>query len=172
MKTSIKYTIDETLFKVSNFIANLDYLYYEEKNSQKQQQNKNTKIGCLTGVLGERAAFLYLNNKYKNVISYAMRERENRTYYNNKSDIHFINDYNIEEKIEVKTIRKGYPRGQVLIQHIEKYKKNKVKGIIFVEIDIKEDYCDCLIYEIITIEEIEKSEIKKNLLNRDCYTIN
>ena len=164
-----KTKIDGSLFKISKLIAELDYENYTKKKGS--GQNPNALRGCLVGVIGERAVFLYLNDrKYTDIIPYGMRERETGKKDWNNADIHFKNKTGRECKAEVKTIRKGSPRGQITVIHGDKYLKEEIDAVFFVEIILFDKSADCTVYEILEPSKIVALPVRNNFFGIACYT--
>lgn len=169
------YRVEGLLFKVSKALAKQDFENWNNKKGERQ--NKNKEYSCLVGILAERAAEKHLNYKRKEQIKEnimnGIKERETGKFIGN-GDIICVTDKK-DYKIECKGITKGQRRGQVTVYHIDKYEKEKVDFVFFIEVEIFADYAECNVYHVDTVENIkynkEKYCISPNYYGQDCYTV-
>lgn len=144
--------------------------FWDEKNKNTDMSKKqagNTLQSCLNGIIGEFVTKLYIykNNNPSYILDHATQERMTGIY-KGKCDLEYDN-----KKIEVKTITKNQPRGQILPYHVDKYIKNKVDYVIFAELEYKNsDYIEGQVYLIETPENIKKWPLRYNLRNTLCHT--
>lgn len=177
--------IEKNTFNILMKIADTEYQYWENVNkNRKQKQCFNSKQSCRIGILSEFAAKIHLMNSYEkdDIIKLdcaGIEERVKNIHHRNKADIelNIIKKDKIKEyKIEIKGIKKGQPRGQILIDHAHKYNDKNYTHVIFCEVDFKINEKTLLgeaninIYLIDQIKEIINYPIAKNLYYKYCYT--
>lgn len=151
-------------------LAEKEKQYWDEKNKDKNMDYKqagNTIQSCLNGIVGEFVTKLhiYKNNNPSYILDHGQNERITGIY-KGKCDLEYDN-----KKIEVKTITKGQPQGQILPYHVDKYIKNKVDYVIFTELEYKTPFLiEGQVYLIEKPENIKKLRLMPNLKGKLCYT--
>lgn len=151
-------------------LAEKEKQYWDKINEDKNMDYKqagNTLRSCLNGIIGEFVSKLhiYKNNNPSYIYDHGQQERITGIY-KNKCDLEYDN-----KKIEVKTITKGQPQGQILPFHVKKYIENKVDYVFFVELEHKTPFLiEGQVYLIETPENIKKWPLKPNLKHKLCYT--
>lgn len=179
-----KININKETFKILMKIADQENKYWADKKGFKEKQCKNSLHSCRVGILSEFAAKVHLNNVYSSSIislkSYGLFERINSKSYRMKPDLK-INIFNSEDKIkefniEIKGIKKGQQRGQVLTEHVDKYIKNNFSHVVFCEVDFKvneenlEGEANIEIYLIDKLININNYPESKNKYYKNCRT--
>lgn len=177
--------IEKNTFNILMKIADVEYEYWENVNKKrKQKQCFNSKQSCRIGILSEFASKIHLMNSYdsKDIIKLdcaGLEERINSIHYRNKADIELnvIKKDKIKEyKIEIKGIKKGQPKSQILVDHALKYSDKNYTHVIFCEVDFKinEKTLDgeaiVEIYLIDQIKNIINYPTAKNLYYKYCFT--
>lgn len=170
------YKIDGALFKVSKLLAERDFNRWEKINAnRKEKQCFNTFNSCFIGVLAERAAQFYLEEykakHIKDLIMYGIEERKQGKHFG-LGDI-VLSDYlGKNYKIECKGITKGQQRGQITVYHLNKYLKEKVALVLFVEVEynLKFAVANCEVYLEAKPNEIKKWGLRPNKYKVECFT--
>lgn len=173
-----KIVIDGILFRSLYMLAKKEFEYWETINKNKGRKQCFNRIeSCLVGVLGEKIALIHLQRKRKEDIKEEKQlgflERKTKKY-NQKSDISFKDNKNNKYNIEVKSINSGknQQKGQILPYHVNKYIKNKIDFVFFVELDynIDKEYCEGSVYLVTKPEDILNWEKETNKYKKMCYT--
>lgn len=178
-----------------------NFYYYEYINkSKKEKQCFNTKRGCRVGVFTEYAVQQHLINIYgRDIINLEFHGRKerldekhfrakpdakleifNKDSLKNTKDIHLKEDQIFKEntnrtkefKIEIKGITAGQPKGQVLVEHAQRYNNYGFTHIAFCElfIDLENKKAEVDIYLISKIKDIINYPIANNKFGKPCYT--
>ncbi len=170
--------IDTERFNQIKEIATLDFERWEERNTGKKQCYNSMK-GCLVGALAEEAAGQYIEQGYSekgfNMANFKIEmnghtERKTGKQLFDKADIEVVGKQR-NHKYEVKGIAAGQPRGQVTIYHGNKYLKNGVDRVIFVEVQVIGETAECYIYLNESPTEIVNNwTVRPNRFKNPCYT--
>jgi hypothetical protein len=157
--------IDNARFKLLKKIAEVEKENWDKKSGEKQC--KNTVKSCLTGILAEYAAKIYI---YKTTNPTYLRHYGLAERITGKS----FNKCDIETeifKVEVKGVSLGQPQGQIYKYHNDKYIKNGIDYVYFVSVNVKkDDTAECIIYLIERPEKIKEWPEKPNLYGDLCLT--
>ncbi len=163
-------------FKKFLDIAEKDFHQWEAKRTG-QKQCFNTINACVVGVFAEATVSKYAKQKYKgyenfSVRNWGMSERTQNKQFYSKPDIEVqLKDYTF--KIEVKGSSSHNTGLQILPYHINKYIKNDVNVVVFVEVDY-DRYNSVASCKIICKESpkiiAKEWEMKRNAFGKSCYT--
>lgn len=195
-KVETTFTLDMTLCKKIEKLAQKEYKMWEKKAARKQKQCMNTIEGCERGIFGEVAAYKYLQECIKlnenlnenDLYIHQLGIQERQHGVANKRGMEHLGDLvifnkdedgrvrknNVAYHFEVKTIANHHPYGQILPYHTDKYVKNDVDYVIFVVVERDGRWCDegveCRIYLSEKPKEIKKWGMKNNWFGKSCYT--
>ncbi len=174
-----KIIIDGVHYKTLLKIAKIEYDYWETVNkSRKEKQCFNSINSCKIGILSEHAVKTHLLNNYSldliNLECFGIRERSKSIHHRKKPDIALETTKNTF-LMEIKGITKGQPKGQILIDHAQKYNDYKFTHVIFCEVEYKKDgegkeFCEVDIYLTDKIKNILQYPTAKNKFGKYCYT--
>lgn len=170
-----KFVIDGSLFKISKILAENEAKRFDEINKYKEKQCKNSFNSCFIGILSERAVQQYLQttqaNEIKELVMYGIKERNDKKFYN-VGDIVIKTWTGKQYKTEVKGITKGQPRGQITTYHNDKYLKERVAKVVFVEVSysVKFGRAECTVYLDEKPRDIKTWNLKENRYNVKCHT--
>ncbi len=160
-------------------LSTKDYNRWEKKNlrNKGRKQCFNSLRGCIVGCASEFAAAEYskaclsLHDFTYSFKLFGQMERRDSKNYNEPDIVIDIDDKTIG--VEVKGITKGYQRSQIVPYHVDKYIKERVSKVIFVEVfhDKVNKEIHCEIYDSESPTEIKKDWIlKNNNYGNPCYT--
>lgn len=149
---------------------------YQCSNNKPTIQCNNSLHGRRVGIFAEYSAALFLKNKLSsnkikhNIDMLGLKERKQNKSFN-KGDI-LIKLQNNDMTIEVKGVSKGYPIGQILPYHVNKYIKARTDRVCLVELEInlKESFVAGKVYNCVKPKEILSWDLKNNLRGQPCYT--
>lgn len=169
------YTIKGKLFRILKQLSYKEYEKWESINKGKgRKQCFNSPRSCIVGCLSEYAVKMYIreqqNNEIKDILLKAYKERGSKNY-NADCDIS-VKSKEKDYKVEVKGITKGQFRGQITPYHANKYVKNGIDVVFFVEVDFdyETDTAECIIYLKTTPNQILNWKLENNHYGKECYT--
>lgn len=132
----ITFNLNEYKTTIDTISMNRFKAFEEVAKCKKQAQTFNTPEGCLIGTLGEFAALCYLDQFYSNLVTPELNHFiEHATeYVSDYGDILIVNPDGVNQ-VEVKAFQKHHPYNQVMPHHLNKYIKNEISMLMFVEVD-------------------------------------
>lgn len=181
-----EFTLPSNYYKAAVKAAASDYENWERKANEGRRQCHNTLSGCEIGSLAEAAVIYWINTtyiptrenkegiKFNKLYCYGMEERRTGKMHYSKADIEVkVRGKDTNYKIEVKGVRPHQKHGQITQYHAEKYKKDRVGTVMFVEVDHSsyDGKAVCKIYKLATPTECLQAPLKPNHYGKLCHTL-
>lgn len=172
----VKFTLKDTHYEKVIALATKDFEHWEKKRGGRRQCT-NTMKGCISGVASEFASIMYIKQQLNEqgyefeIKPWGLMERRDGKRYNQPDIVVDIKDKGFIG-VEVKSVNKGYPKGQITPYHTDKYIKDKIFKVFFVEVfhNTVEKTIEATVYISASPKNIKDWKTKTNCYGNVCYT--